>query len=208
MGDAGDGRGRCGWGDGAPDYLAYHDREWGAPLHDERRLFEMLVLEGQQAGLSWLTILRKRDGYRAAFDEFDAGRIAAYDARKQAALLADARIIRNRSKIEAVIANARATLALRAERGGLDSYLWDFVDGTPLVNRRRRLADIPARTPLSERISKDLRRRGFKFVGPTITYAFMQSIGMVNDHLVGCFRHAELAGRERGQSSPGAVRSA
>lgn len=189
---AGDGRARCGWGESAPDYLAYHDREWGVPLLDERRLFEMLVLEGQQAGLSWLTILRKRDGYRAAFDNFDAERIARYDARKRAALMADARIIRNRAKIEAAIANAQATLAVRAASGGLDSYLWGFVDGRPLVNRWRSHDQVPARTPLSERISKELRRQGFKFVGPTITYAFMQSVGMVNDHLVRCFRHAEL----------------
>lgn len=194
MAAAGDGRARCGWGESAPDYLAYHDDEWGAPLHDERRLFEMLVLEGQQAGLSWLTILRKRDGYRAAFDGFDAGRIAAYDARKRTALMADARIVRNRAKIDAAIANARATLALREAHGGLEPYLWGFVDGRPLVNRWRRLDQVPARTPLSERISKELRRLGFKFVGPTIVYAFMQSVGMVNDHLVRCFRHAELVG--------------
>jgi DNA-3-methyladenine glycosylase I len=185
---------RCAWADTAPDYVAYHDREWGAPLHDERRLFEMLVLEGAQAGLSWLTILRKRDGYRAAFDGFDAERIARYDEAKQAALLGDARIVRNRLKIAAAIANARATLALR-EKGGLDPYLWGFVAGEPIVNRRRSLEEIPAETALSAAIAKDLKRRGFRFVGPTTVYAFMQSIGMVNDHVVDCFRHADLARR-------------
>ena len=194
MADAGDGRARCGWGEAAPDYLDYHDGEWGVPVHDERRLFEMLVLEGQQAGLSWVTILRKREGYRAAFDGFDAARIAAYDARKRAALMADSRIVRNKAKIEAAIANARAAEALREAEGGLDRYLWGFVDGRPIVNRWRWLDQVPASTPLSMRISKEFGRRGFKFAGPTITYAFMQSVGMVNDHLVACFRHAELAG--------------
>jgi DNA-3-methyladenine glycosylase I len=208
MADAADGRARCGWGEAAPDYLAYHDDEWGVPLHDERRLFEMLVLEGQQAGLSWLTILRKRDGYRDAFDNFDAERIAGYDARKHAALMSNSAIVRNRAKIDAAIANARATLALREAEGGLDAYLWGFVDGRPIVNRWRRLDQVPARTPLSERISKDLRRRGFKFVGPTIVYALMQSVGMVNDHLIRCFRHAELAGAQAPTYSRPPLRSA
>ncbi|MDP6952734.1 MAG: DNA-3-methyladenine glycosylase I [Alphaproteobacteria bacterium] len=183
---------RCGWATGDADYAAYHDSEWGVPLHDERRLFEMLILEGAQAGLSWLTILRKRDNYRAAFDAFDAEAIARYGDRDRERLLADAGIVRNRLKIDATIANAKATLALREERGGLDAYLWDFVDGTPLQNAWHDLGEVPASTPLSESISKDLKRRGFRFVGPTIVYAYMQSIGMVNDHVTDCFRHAEL----------------
>jgi len=184
---------RCGWATGDADYAAYHDQEWGVPLHDERRLFEMLILEGAQAGLSWLTILRKRDNYRAAFDTFDAEAIARYGESDRARLLADAGIVRNRLKIDATIGNARATLALREERGGLDGYLWDFVDGAPLQNRWRDLSEVPASTPLSETISKDLKTRGFRFVGPTIVYAYMQSIGMVNDHVTTCFRHAALA---------------
>jgi DNA-3-methyladenine glycosylase I len=184
---------RCGWAVGDADYAAYHDQEWGVPLHDERRLFEMLILEGAQAGLSWLTILRKRGNYRVAFDNFDAEAIASYDESDRARLLANAGIVRNRLKIDATTANARATLALREERGGLDGYLWDFVDGTPLQNRWRELSEVPASTPLSEAISKDLKRRGFRFVGPTIVYAYMQSTGMVNDHVTTCFRHAELA---------------
>ena len=163
------------------------------PLHDERRLFEMLVLEGAQAGSSWLTILRKREGYRAAFDNFDAQAMARYGEPERARLLADAAIVRNRLKIDAAITNARAVLTLREETGGLDAYLWGFVDGRPIVNRWHRLEEVPATTPLSETIAKDLKRRGFRFVGPTIVYALMQSIGMVNDHLTGCFRHAELA---------------
>jgi len=154
----------------------------------------MLILEGAQAGLSWLTILRKRDGYRAAFDNFDAKRIARYDDEKVAELLADPGIVRNRLKVAATITNARACLELRANGGGLDTYLWDFVDGTPIVNRWRLREDVPASTDLSDVISKDLKKKGFRFVGSTIVYAYMQSIGMVNDHLVGCFRHGELAG--------------
>ena len=184
---------RCGWAKSAPDYARYHDQEWGTPLHDERRLFEMLVLEGAQAGLSWLTILRKREGYRAAFDNFDAQAMARYGEPERARLFADAAIVRNRLKIDAAITNARAVLTLREETGGLDAYLWGFVDGRPIVNRWRRLEQVPATTPLSETIAKDLKRRGFRFVGPTIVYAYMQAIGMVNDHLTGCFRHAELA---------------
>lgn len=184
---------RCAWAGSAADYIDYHDIEWGVPLHDERRLFEMLVLEGAQAGLSWLTILRKRDGYRAAFDNFDAVKIARYDQTKADALAADSGIVRNRQKIAATIGNARATLALRESGGGLDGYFWDYVDGRPMVNRWSSMDQVPASTPLSEKISKDLKKRGFRFVGPTIVYAFMQSIGMVNDHVVDCFRHAELA---------------
>lgn len=190
-------RARCPWAEGDADYRRYHDREWGVPLHDERRLFEMLVLEGAQAGLSWLVILRKRAGYRAAFDGFDAERIAAYDDRRLESLLKESRIVRNRLKIAAAVTNARATLRLRETAGGLDRYFWDFVDGVPITNRWRDSSEIPASTPLSGRISKDLKGRGFTFVGPTIVYAFMQSIGMVNDHLTGCFRHREVANRHR-----------
>ena len=183
---------RCGWAGPDPLYVAYHDDEWGVPLHDERALFELLVLEGAQAGLSWLTILKKRVGYRAAFDNFDAARIAAYDDAKIAGLLADPGIVRNRLKIHATIANARACLALRDAGGGLDAYLWDFVDGAPITNRWRSLEEVPASTALSDRVSKDLKSRGFKFVGPTIVYAYLQSAGLVNDHVVDCFRHAAV----------------
>lgn len=171
--------------------VAYHDDEWGRPIHDERRLFEMLCLEGAQAGLSWSTILRRRDGYRAAYDGFDAARMAAYGEERQAALLTDTRIIRNRAKVRAFRDNAAAVLRLRGSDGGLDAYLWGFVNGMPIVNRFRTLADLPAQTPLAEEISRDLRQRGFRFVGPVIVYAFMQSVGLVNDHLLGCFRHPE-----------------
>ncbi len=184
---------RCAWAGSTPDYIDYHDTEWGVPLHDEPRLFEMLVLEGAQAGLSWLTILRKRDGYRAAFDNFDAAKIARYDQAKADALAEDRRIVRNRLKIAATIGNARATLEVRGSVGGLDGYLWNFVDGRPIVNRWSSMDQVPASTPLSEQISKDMKKRGFRFVGPTIIYALMQSIGMVNDHALACFRHAELA---------------
>ncbi len=180
---------RCSWAGTDPDYIAYHDHEWGVPLHDERALFELLILEGAQAGLSWLTILRKRAGYRAAFDRFDASRMAAYDDAKIARLLANPAIVRNRLKIGAAVTNARAYLDLREARGGLDPYLWDFVDGRAITNRWTRLDQIPAQTPLSDQISKDLKRRGFRFVGPTIVYAYLQSAGLVNDHLTSCFRH-------------------
>jgi DNA-3-methyladenine glycosylase I len=169
--------------------LAYHDTEWGVPLHDDRALFELLILEGAQAGLSWSTILAKRENYRRAFDHFDAARIARYDSRKVAALLANPGIVRNRLKIAATIANARAFLAVQREFGSFDRYLWSFVDGRPIVNRRRSPRDVPARTPLSDALSRDLQRRGFKFVGSTICYAFMQASGLVNDHLVTCPRH-------------------
>jgi DNA-3-methyladenine glycosylase I len=162
------------------------------PLHDERGLFEFLILEGAQAGLSWLTILKKREGYRRAFADFDAERVARYGADDVARLLADAGIVRNRLKIEAAIGNARATLAIREEFGGLDAYFWRFVDGRPIVNTRRDIGQVPASTPLSDAISKDLKQRGFKFVGSTIVYAHMQATGMVNDHTVDCFRHAQL----------------
>jgi DNA-3-methyladenine glycosylase I len=171
--------------------VAYHDHEWGKPLHDEQRLFEMLCLEGAQAGLSWSTILRRRDGYREAYDRFDAATIAAYDEDRQAGFLTDGRIIRNRAKVRAFRDNAAATLRLREEEGGLGPYLWRFVDGDPIVNRFESMADVPTQTPLADLISRDLKRRGYRFVGPVITYAFMQSVGLVNDHLVTCFRHPE-----------------
>ena len=184
---------RCPWASKDPLYLPYHDEEWGMPLHDDRRLFEMLILEGAQAGLSWLTILRKREAYRRAYDGFDPARVARFTEKRREKLLADPGIVRNRLKIAASIGNARAFLDVVAERGSFDAYLWDFVDGRPRVNRFRRIADVPARTPVSDALSKDLARRGFKFVGSTICYAFMQAIGMVNDHLLTCPRHAELA---------------
>jgi DNA-3-methyladenine glycosylase I len=169
--------------------VAYHDEEWGQPLHDEDRLFEMLCLEGAQAGLSWFTILSRRDGYREVYDGFDAERIAAYDDARQAQLLTDRRIIRNRAKVRAFRDNAAAVLRLRDEVGGLDAYLWDFVGGRPVVNSRNSMAEIPTQTPLAEELSKDLKKRGFRFVGPVITYAYMQSTGLINDHIVSCFRH-------------------
>jgi len=182
---------RCAWvPEGDPLYVAYHDEEWGVPSHDERHLFELLVLEGAQAGLSWSTILRKREGYRRAFAGFDAQRVAGFNERDVERLLADASIVRNRAKIESAIGNARATLEL----GGLDAHLWSFVGGQPIVNSWRALAEIPAETAESQTMSKDLKRRGFRFVGPTICYALMQATGMVNDHVVSCFRYDELTG--------------
>lgn len=185
---------RCDWAR-LPHEVRYHDREWGVPLHGDRRLFELLILEGAQAGLSWSLILSRRAAYRRAFDRFDAARIAGYGPRDVARLMADAGIIRNRLKIAAAIANARAFLAVQAEfasRGGFDGFLWQFVDHRPRINRFRRAAQVPARTRESDEMSTELRRRGFKFVGSTICYAFMQASGMVNDHLVGCFRHGEV----------------
>ena len=173
--------------------LRYHDEEWGVPSHDERHLFEMLVLEGAQAGLSWITILRKREGYREAFAGFDPERVARFGARNVERLMKDTGIVRNRMKIEAAIANAKAVLGVRDEFGGLDPYLWGFVDGRPIQNKWRTLADLPAETPASKAMSKDLKKRGFRFVGPTICYAFMQAVGMVNDHVTGCFRYREVA---------------
>lgn len=185
---------RCPWCGSDPLYVAYHDSEWGVPLHDEHALFEALILDGAQAGLSWFTILKKRENYRRAFHDFDAGCIARYGEADVVRLLADSGIVRNRAKIEAAIGNARAVLAIRDEFGGLDAYLWRFVDGRPIVNAWRDLAEVPASTPLADALSRDLRQRGCKFVGPTICYAFMQGVGLVNDHLVSCFRHRELAG--------------
>jgi DNA-3-methyladenine glycosylase I len=180
---------RCDWAGSDPLYIAYHDDEWGRPLHDDRALFELLALEGAQAGLSWITILRKRDNFRKAFDRFDAARVARYGRREIERLMADAGIIRNRMKIESIISNARAVPAVAKEFGSLGAYLWQFVGGRPIVNRRRTMADIPARTAESDAMSKNLKRRGFRFVGSTICYAFMQAAGMVNDHLVTCFRY-------------------
>lgn len=177
---------RCAWCTSDPLYIAYHDEEWGVPVHDDRKLFEMIILEGAQAGLSWLTILRRRKGYRRAFDRFDARKIARYDQRKTAALMQDAGIIRNRLKIEATIANARAFLELRKEEGGFDRFLWNFVGGKPLV--RPRGAKPRNTSPEAEAMSRALKARGFRFVGPTICYAFMQAVGMVNDHAPDCFR--------------------
>ncbi|TXG80108.1 MAG: DNA-3-methyladenine glycosylase I [Rhodocyclaceae bacterium] len=182
---------RCAWCSEDPLYQAYHDTEWGVPLHDETRLFEMLILEGAQAGLSWITILRKRENYRRAFDGFDAARIARYDARKQAALLADPGIVRNRLKIVATIVNARAYLELRDECGSFDDWIWQFVDGRPRLNTWRSITEVPASTVESDALSRALAKRGFKFVGSTICYAFMQAVGMVNDHTTDCFRHEE-----------------
>lgn len=184
---------RCAWPGEDPLYRAYHDAEWGVPLHDERGLFEFLVLEGAQAGLSWITILRKRAAYRKAFDNFEAGRVAGYGAGKIESLLRDAGIVRNRLKIESAVTNARKFLEIQDEFGGFDSFIWQFVDGMPRQNRWRKHADIPAQTKDSDAMSKELKRRGFKFVGSTICYAYMQATGMVNDHTVDCFRHKELA---------------
>lgn len=176
---------------------AYHDGEWGVPVHDDRLLFEHLVLDGAQAGLSWEIILRKRDGYRAAFDNFDAGRVARYDKRKIDRLLKDPGIVRNRLKVASAVTNAKLFLAVQEEFGSFDKYLWQFVGGRTVQNRWKTLADLPATSPESDAMSKDLRARGFKFVGSTICYAFMQASGMVNDHIVSCFRHKELGGAGR-----------
>jgi DNA-3-methyladenine glycosylase I len=172
--------------------IAYHDLEWGVPQHDDRALFEMLILEGAQAGLSWETILKKRESYRAAFDDFDASAVARYGARKVKQLLADPGIVRNRLKVAAAIQNAKAVLEVREEFGSFDAYIWRFVYGRPKKNAWRALKDLPAQTPESKAMSKDLLKRGFKFVGPTICYAFMQAVGMVNDHVIDCFRYDEV----------------
>lgn len=189
---------RCPWCEGFDLYRAYHDAEWGVPLHDDRALFELLILEGAQAGLSWATILKKRENYRRAFDDFDPALIAHYGDEKVAALLADAGIVRNRAKVAAAIHNAKAYLALTADRQTFSDFLWRFVDGAPIQNQWISLADVPARTTQSDAMSKALIRTGFKFVGSTICYAFMQSAGMVNDHLKTCPRHAEVKDRLRG----------
>jgi DNA-3-methyladenine glycosylase I len=185
---------RCSW-PSSPISIAYHDREWGVPLKDDRKLFEFLVLDAAQAGLSWEIILRKREGFRAAFDDFNAEKIARYNDKKIKELLADPGIIRNRLKIESAINNARAFLAVQKEFGSFARYIWQFVEGKPKINARRSLKDIPATSPESDAMSKALKKRGFRFVGSTICYAFMQAAGMVNDHAIDCFRHAELARR-------------
>ena len=187
---------RCAWAQGALDIL-YHDTEWGVPQHDDRMLFELLILEGAQAGLSWSTILKKRESYRAAFDDFDARKIAKYDDRKTAALLADPGIVRNRLKVASAIGNARAFLAVQKECGSFDRYVWEAVGGVPRQNGWKTRAQLPAKTAESDALSRDLLKRGFKFVGSTICYAFMQAVGMVNDHTTDCFRHAPLAGKKR-----------
>lgn len=186
---------RCRWAGSDPDYIAYHDREWGVPVHDDRLLFEFLILEGAQAGLSWITILKRRAGYRRVFAGFDPALVAAFDDQKQAELVVDSSIIRNRLKIAAAISNARAFLEVQAEFGSFDRYLWRFVDGQPLQNAWQNPSQVPACTPLSDTISKDLKKRGFRFVGSTICYALMQAVGLVNDHTVDCFRWKELGGR-------------
>jgi len=182
---------RCGWARSEPN-ISYHDAEWGVPLHDDRGLFEFLILEGAQAGLSWETILKKRDNYREAFDGFDAGRVARYTPKKVERLMANPGIVRNRLKIESAISNARAFLDVQKEAGSFDAYIWGFVGGKPRVNTVRGMGDVPASTSQSDAMSKDLKKRGFRFVGSTICYAFMQATGMVNDHAVDCFRYREV----------------
>jgi DNA-3-methyladenine glycosylase I len=182
---------RCSWAGATPHMIRYHDTEWGRPVHDDRRLFEMLLLEGAQAGLSWDTVLRRREGYRQVFADFDPAKISRFDRVKKTALLRDPRIIRNRLKIEAAVSNARAFLVVENTFGSFDSYVWRFVGGRPIVNRWKRASDIPASTQESDQLSRDLRQRGFRFVGSTIVYAFMQAVGLVNDHVADCF----LAGR-------------
>ena len=184
---------RCAWPGNDPLYCAYHDSEWGVPVHDDQKLFEFLILEGAQAGLSWITILRKRENYRAAFDGFDVNRVARYDADKIESLLQDAGIVRNRLKVTAAVNNAQRFLNVQEEFGSFDAFIWRFVDGIPKQNKWRNMGEIPATTPESDAMSKELKRRGFKFVGSTICYAHMQATGMVNDHTVDCFRYKELS---------------
>lgn len=185
---------RCAWAKGEL-YIAYHDHEWGVPVHDDRRLFEFLILEGAQAGLSWITILKKRENYRRAFDNFEPRKVARYDRRKVQKLLADPGIVRNRLKVESAVRNAKAFLTVQREFGSFDQYVWQFVGGRPIRNRWKSLSDIPARTAESDAMSKDLLKRGFKFVGSTICYAFMQAVGLVNDHTADCFRYVDLFNR-------------
>ncbi len=191
---------RCAWAGTDPLYVAYHDTEWGVPVYDDRLLFEFLVLEGAQAGLSWITILRKREAYRKAFASFDPKKVARFADAKVAALLEDAGIVRNRLKIASAIRNARAFLEVQKEHGSFSSYQWGFVGGRPVQNAHQTMADVPARTDISDEFSRELKRRGFNFVGSTILYAHMQAIGMVNDHVIGCFRHRQVArlGKRRG----------
>ncbi len=188
---------RCAWAGTDELYVEYHDTEWGVPVHDDRKLFEFLLLEGAQAGLSWITILRKREAYRRAFDGFDPQKVARYDAKKIRSLLGNEGIVRNRLKVESAVKNARAFLAVQEELGSFSDYQWGFVDGEPVVNRFRSIKEVPARTPLSDTISKDLKRRGFSFVGSTIVYAHLQAVGVVNDHVLDCFRRAELENETR-----------
>jgi len=188
-----DARPRCTWALRSQEEIAYHDTEWGVPVRDDRRHFEFLVLESSQAGLSWLTILRKREGYRAAFDGFDPRAVAGFGSDDVARLLQDPSIVRNRKKIEAAIANARAFCAVQERYGSFDAYIWDFVGGRPVQHAWERFEDVPASTPLAAELAKDLKSRGFRFLGPTTVYAHMQATGLVNDHLAGCFRHAEVA---------------
>jgi len=185
---------RCAWAGSDPLYQAYHDREWGVPVHDDRLLFEFLTLEGAQAGLSWITILRKREAYRAAFAGFDPEQVARFDEQRVAELLANPGIVRNRLKVGSAVTNARAFLRVQEEFGSFDAYMWRFVDGRPIRNAWRSIREVPASTPVSDALSRDLKRRGFRFVGTTICYAHMQAIGMVNDHTVDCFRWQELDG--------------
>ena len=185
---------RCSWPKSELD-IAYHDTEWGVPVHDDRVLFEFITLEGAQAGLSWSTILKKRERYREVFEGFDPARVARFTPARIEKILGDAGIVRHRGKIESTVSNAKAVLRVQEELGSLDRYVWQFVDGVPRVNQRRSLRDIPSSTPESDALSKDLKRRGFRFVGTTICYAFMQAVGMVNDHVVDCFRYRELGGR-------------
>ena len=188
---------RCPWCGSDPDYRRYHDDEWGVPVHDDRKLFEFIVLEGAQAGLSWITILKKRPAYRMAFAHFDPEQVARFDPADIERLLTNAGIVRNRLKIESAVTNARAFLAVQEHFGSFDRYIWNFVDGRPIINRFKNMNEVPAKTPLSETISRDLKQRGFKFVGPTIVYAHMQATGMVNDHLVDCFRWRALTSGKR-----------
>ena len=182
---------RCGWSTSDPLYIEYHDKEWGYPLHDDQKLFEMLILEGAQAGLSWITILKKRDNYRKAFNNFDPVKISKYDDEKIKKLLENPGIIRNRLKINGTVKNAKAYLQVKKEFGSFDKYIWQFVNGKPIVNKRKSLKEVPAKTAESDAMSKDLKKRGFTFVGSTICYAFMQAVGMVNDHTTDCFRYKE-----------------
>ncbi len=192
----------CAWAGDDPLMRRYHDEEWGVPVHDDRGLFEFLTLEGAQAGLSWSIILRKREGYREAFAGFDPARVARFDARRRTSLMKNPGIVRNRLKIESTVSNARALLEVRKELGSFDSYVWRFVNGKPIQNRRMALNEIPAHTPESDALSRDLRKRGFRFVGSTIMYAFMQAVGMVNDHEVSCYRHREVARGRRAAKRP------
>lgn len=186
---------RCGWVTDDPDYINYHDTEWGVPLHDDKKLFEMLLLEGAQAGLSWLTILKRRETYRTAYDQFDPVRIANWDNKKIEALLKDPGIIRNRLKVNAAVTNAKAFLKVVEEFNGFNTYIWSFVNGVTIRNSWADISEVPVTTPESDKMSKDLKKRGFKFVGSTICYAFMQAVGMVNDHTTDCFRYAEVRGK-------------